>query len=95
MFQDSGGVKRYDLTGRDQQPHTSQTTTTTLSMASLILPSSPTTPIYQVHPGPEITDEILQQCSELFSNNYGIWGKTPNGKGPQAWFAASHSFLDN
>ena len=27
--------------------------------------------------GPEIMDEILQQCLELFGENYGIWGKTP------------------
>ena len=27
--------------------------------------------------GPQIMDKILQQCLELFGENYGIWGKTP------------------
>ena len=55
------------------------------SKPSLVLPSSPTSTslIYQAYHGPEISDETLQQCSELFSNNYGIWGQTPDGKGPK------------
>lgn len=52
----------------------------------LVLPSSPTSTslIYQAHPGPEINDDILKQCADLFSNNYGIWGSMPPGmKGPK------------
>lgn len=32
---------------------------------------------FETLPGPEITDENLQRCLELFGDNYGIWGKTP------------------
>ncbi|KAF9220823.1 hypothetical protein BS17DRAFT_738892 [Gyrodon lividus] len=56
------------------------------SSSPLVLPGSPTSTsiVYQVYSGPDISDEVLEQCSELFSNNYRVWGQRPAGmKGPK------------
>ena len=41
-----------------------------------VLPLSPTSNalLYEVHAGYEISDTIMGLCTQLFSENYGIWG---------------------
>ena len=70
--------------------------TTPPSRTALILPSSPTsnTLTYNTIEGPVISDITLMQCANLFSNNYGIWGKTPDntkGREPGSWPPSSFS----
>lgn len=31
--------------------------------------------IYQKYDGSQVTETMLQEASELFNNNYGVWGK--------------------
>lgn len=68
------------------EPNTQNTNlpVTPPSSPPLVLPSSPTSVIFQAYPAAEIPDAVLEQCSVLFSNNYGIWGQSPaNVQGPK------------
>jgi hypothetical protein len=31
--------------------------------------------IYEKYDGSQVTDSMLQEASQLFSENYGVWGK--------------------
>ncbi|KAF8548633.1 hypothetical protein OG21DRAFT_1479135 [Imleria badia] len=58
--------------------------TTPPSRPPILLPSSPDSNSlnYKTIEGPDICETTLEQCAELFSNNYGVWGQRPtNNKG--------------
>ncbi|KAF8161879.1 hypothetical protein BJ912DRAFT_1007016 [Pholiota molesta] len=67
-------------------PPVSPTEPRTPPTGSIILPTSPGSNClaYITFNGPEISDELLERCAELFGNHYGVWGPRPESvKGPK------------
>lgn len=55
--------------------------------SGIVLPYPPSSTflIYRTYLGGDITDALLEQCAQLFGNNYGVWGSNPTTtKGPKA-----------
>ena len=51
--------------------------------------------IFEIFDGQKLTDDMLDEASDLFNKNYGIWGEDLNRKAPTGFPKKGKSRLTN